>query len=122
MTWSELQSILDHQLGRQLEISPKLQSACIARHLVGQKLSLVFEFGQDGIGDNNEYRNKKDGSQKTMCATVVQTVCIRASWLNEDGRWEVENLWVNDMVNSWWSVIPKKYIFQEESIGKTSKF
>ena len=52
MTWCEVQAILDHQMGRQLEIDPKLEAACVARHVTGHSLSGVFQWGGDGCGDN----------------------------------------------------------------------
>ena len=53
------------------------------------------------------------GKQKTMVATVAQTVSILSE---RDGSTDI--LWENRMVNSWMSVIPMKYEFQDETIGK----
>ena len=118
MTWSSIQSNMDHQCGRQLEIDPALEAACVARHVTGHSLLEDFKWGEDGCGDNSEYRNKQDKSQKTMVATVLQTVGIRAV-LQVGDTVLTDDLWQNQMVNSWLSVVPVKYIFQEESIGST---
>ena len=52
MTWSSVQSNMDHQMGRQLEIDPSLEAALVARHVTGHQNSLVFQWGMDGCGDN----------------------------------------------------------------------
>ena len=52
MTWSSVQANLNHQLGRQLEIDPALESTIVARHVTGQTNSMVFQWGMDGCGDN----------------------------------------------------------------------
>ena len=48
-----------------------------------------------------------------MVATVLQTVCIQSESLGS-----TDTIWQNQNVNSWMSVIPLKYIFQDETIGK----
>ena len=116
-TWTEVQSALNHQLSRQLEIDPHLEAQLIVRHLTGHENSLAFQWGCDGCGDNSEYRNKQDKSQKTMIASVLQTVSIRAE-LQVGDTVLMEDLWTNQMVNSWMSVVPISYVFLEESIGK----
>ena len=52
MTWCSVQSQLNHQLGRQLEIDPSLEATLVARYVTGHDNSLVFQFGGDGCGDN----------------------------------------------------------------------
>ena len=119
MTWCSVQSALDHQLGRQVEISPSLEASIVARHVTGHDLSFVFQWGGDGCSDNSEYRNKKDKSQKTMVASVLQTIALRAELQVGDSVLS-DDLWQNQCVNSWMSVVPLKYVFQEESIGTHS--
>ena len=70
----------------------------------------------DGVGNNSEYQNTGDGSQKNMVASVMQTVALRAE-LQVGDQILSDDLWQNQMVNSWMSIVPIKYVFQTESIG-----
>ena len=59
MTWSSVQDNMNHQLGRQLEIDPALESTLVARHITGHTNSFVFQWGMDGVGDNRyEYSTR----------------------------------------------------------------
>ena len=76
----------------------------------------MYLFFLDGCTTNSEYRDAGDGSQSTMVATVMQTVCIRAE-LQVGDTILTEDLWQNQSVNSWMSVVPIKYSLHKESIG-----
>ena len=52
MTWSSVQDNLDHQISRQLEINPSLESTIVARAITGSHISNLFEWGMDGCSDN----------------------------------------------------------------------
>ena len=70
----------------------------------------------DGCASNSDYQNADGVSQKSMVATVLQTVALRAE-LQVGDQILSDDLWQNQMVNSWMSVVPIKYVFQTESIG-----
>ena len=44
-TWSEVQANVDHQLGRQIQLDPKLEALCVARAVTGHDLSFLFKWG-----------------------------------------------------------------------------
>ena len=70
----------------------------------------------DGCGTNPDYQNSGGINQKSMVATVLQTVALRAE-LQVGDQILSEDLWQNQMVNSWMSIVPIKYVFETESIG-----
>ena len=55
MTWSSIQSNLNHQIKRELEINPALEAKLVARAATGHDLSLIFQYGLGTNLNNNFY-------------------------------------------------------------------
>ena len=50
---------------------------------------------------------------------MAQVVGLRAELFDENGTIiQTKDLWINPLVNSWMSVIPQRYCFEPETIGK----
>ena len=80
---------------------------------------ITFKKFSDGTTNNSDYADTGNGSQKSLFASVAQVVGLRAELFDENGTIiETKDLWLNPLVNSWMSVIPQRYCFESETIGK----
>ena len=84
---------------------------------------ITFKKFSDGTTNNSDYADTGNGSQKSLFASVAQVVGLRAELFDENGTIiETKDLWLNPLVNSWMSVIPQRYCFESETIGKLISF
>ena len=114
-----VQSICDWQLERLFIVEPDVKAEAIGLIAEGWKVHCLIKYGADGCGNNSDYADTGDGSQKTLLASVLQFVGLRAELFDENGiRIEYKDLWINPLLNSWMSVIPIRYSMEPENIGK----
>ena len=100
-------------------MEPDVQAKALRLMAEGWKIHCLIKYGADGCGNNSEYASTGDGFQQNLFASVMQIVGFRAELFDENGvKIGEEDLWINPMVNSWMSVIPLRYKFVPETIGK----
>ena len=102
-----------------LESIEKVKTLDQMAQLVSEGWSLEngIKFGCDGFNDNPEYKDVDDGAQANIFATVGVWLHLRATKLLDDGVVLKKYLLKNELVNSWLSVFPMEYCFQEETTG-----
>ena len=111
-----LQSAADWQLGSLLALSSStpIRERMSVLHSDGWSFEFLLKWGSDGFSDNSEYKDVEEGSQKSVFATVG--VSVRLSAFKKSGNVILsEELWTNDMANSWLSVFPIRYSFEKEN-------
>ena len=108
-----MQSVCDWQLGPLFHVEPEVHTA------LGWKVHCLIKYGADGCRNNSDYADTGDGFQKSLFASVMQVVGLRAELFDENGiKIGTIDLWINPLVNSWLSVIPIRYCLEPENIGK----
>ena len=133
---ASLQAVADWQLGKRLglesvDLQAKRQELKLeSREKVdllddmsrlvseGYSLEHLIKYGTDGFSDNSEYKDVNDGAQSKILGSVGVSVLLRAVKNTENGIL-TEELWRNNMANSWFSVFPLRYCFESESVGTT---
>ena len=111
-----LQSLADWQLGRLLSLksSEPIREKCITFANDGYDISHLIKWGCDGFTNPSEYADVGDGSQKSIFATVGVSVHLRATKKTAN-MILTEELWKNELVNSWHAVFPIQYSYQKEN-------
>ena len=111
-----LQSLADWQLGRLLSLksSEPIREKCITFANDGYDIGHLIKWGCDGFTNPSEYADVGDGSQKSIFATVGVSVHLRATKKTAN-MILTEELWKNELVNSWHAVFPIQYSYQKEN-------
>ena len=111
-----LQGLADWQLGRLLGLksSEPIVEKCITFANDGYDLSHLIKWGCDGFTNTSEWADVSGGNQKSIFATVGVSVHLRATKKTAN-MILTEELWKNDLVNSWHAIFPWRYSFTKEN-------